>query len=397
MTGAEQGRESSSPAWDLFFLLPDLNVPKPTPFDAGVVRICAGDDPILEQLQVNPANATARQMLGAFRGQFGKPYTPGCLIVSAEAPARAREAGTLRAFRNCCAIATILPAYEGGQWQPKFADHFDIYTLAPGKSGSIVTNDAIVQGLPEQRGFMGQCSPLIQTPWNFRCRPSNRLLTRLLRAWAQCYLLRRRWRPLQRLFRSLEVALHASRFPTDSLMSVHDAGLRVVVWVSAFEILLHPGGGRIRLPQVLAHLHSLPWVDARLRHRRYRITYRNVPTSVSLPEAIYYDLYMARNDFTHGNEIPSQALWFRRNRGLGYLLRLAPPLYRAVLEHQLDVLVPPPNVQPPPAGPLGWFLTPKGQRYLRETGKEWADRTGTESALLKSVHPSKRARDPKEK
>jgi hypothetical protein len=389
MTGADEARGGSSPAWDLFFLLPNLNVPKPTPFDAGVVRICAGDDPILDRLQVNPGNTTARQMLGAFRDQYGKPYIPGCLIVSAEAPARVREATALRAFRNCCAVATILPAYEGGQWQPKFADHFDIYPLGPGKNGSIVTNDAIVQGLSEQHGFIGQCSPSIQMPWNFQCRPSKRLLTRLFQAWTQCYLLKRRRRLLQRLFRSLAIALHASRFPTDSLISVHDAGLRLVVWVSAFEILLHPRGGRIALPVVLAYLRSLSWLDRRLPRRCYRITYPNVPRSVSISEAIYFDLYKARNDFAHGNEVPSHALRFRRNRRLGYLPHVAPPLYRVVLEHQLGHFLPAQNVQPPPAGSLRWFLTPRGKRYLRESGTEWADRTGTESALLRCGHPSK--------
>ncbi len=373
--------------WDLFFFLPNIDVPVPTPFDGGIIQLCAGRDPILGQLHPSRANDTAAQMLRRFRTQFGERYMPACLIVQHRAPSPSREAQTLRSFRNLCAIATILRAYQGGQWQPTFSDHFDIYPLAPARSGWVVTNDAIVRGLQQRRGFSGQPSPLIQTPSSFTCQPTQRLFARLRYAWRLCYLRKRRRGELLRLFRSIEIALHASGFPTDSLLSVHDAGLRLVLWVSAFEILLHPGGGRIRLAAVLAFLRNLKWNDRRLAHKRYPVRYTGVPPRISLPEVIYYDLYMARNDFTHGNEVPVNRLWFRSNKGLAQLRELAPLLYWKALEQRLNSLFPAQNVQPPPHAPVQWLLTSQGRRYLQQQAGEWADMRGVEQALLRGARP----------
>ncbi len=367
--------------WDLLFFLPNIDIPVPSPFDGSMIRLCAGRDPILEELHPSPGNNRAARMLQQFQTQFGQRYMPACLIVRHESRPRSTEAETLRSFRNLCAISTILPAYRRGQWQPAFSDHFDIYPLAAARSGWIVSNDAIVRDLNPSRRFTGQPSPLIQNPSNFSCQPSVRLFDRLRHAWRLCYFRRRRRNELLRLFRSLEIALHASRFPTDSLLSVHDAGLRLVLWVSAFEILLHPGGGRIRLPAVLAFLRNVSWNEQGLAHKRYSVAYQGMPPRVSLPEAIYYDLYMARNDFTHGNEVPANRLWFRRNRRLAKLRQQAPLLYWKVLDHRLNSLFPAQNPQPPRHAPVQWFLTPQGRRYIQQRAAGWADMRGIEETL----------------
>jgi hypothetical protein len=41
------------------------------------------------------------------------------------------------------------------------------------------------------------------------------------------------------VFRSLEVAFQANRFPSDGLSSINDIGTRIGLWVSAFEVLFH--------------------------------------------------------------------------------------------------------------------------------------------------------------
>jgi hypothetical protein len=77
---------AAAPSWDLLFLLPHVNIARPSPFDAGVVRLVAGNDPTLAGLRATPPNETGRRMLAAFSGQFGEGYTPGCLIVDSNAP-----------------------------------------------------------------------------------------------------------------------------------------------------------------------------------------------------------------------------------------------------------------------------------------------------------------------
>jgi hypothetical protein len=161
----------------------------------------------------------------------------------------------------------------------------------------------------------------------------------------------------------------------------------LVLWVSAFEVLLHPGRGRIGLAAVLAFLRNLKWNDRGLAHKRYSVRYTGVPPRISLPEVIYYDLYMARNDFTHGNEVPVNRLWFRGNKGLAQLRELAPLLYWKTLEQRLDSLFPAQSVQPPPHAPDQWLLTPQGRRYLQQEAAEWADMRGVERALLRGARP----------
>jgi hypothetical protein len=372
----------AAPSWDLLFVLPHANIPTPSPFNAGVVQLVAGNDPILAGLRDNPGNTTGRRMLDAFRGQKGQPYVPACLILDSNAPNQAKTAEALRAFRNISAVATILRSYANGPLAPQFSDHFDIYPLAPGNDGSIVTTNAIVRGIDDPDDFAGQCSPLIQIPWQFTCQPYQRLLGRLVQAWQRCYATGRRRRSLLQLFRALEIAFHACRFPSDSLMSVHDAGVRLVLWISAFEILLHPGGQqRIGLPSVLSLIRNLPWQDPQLSRRRYKVTYRNVPPRISLPEVVYYDLYMARNDFGHGNRISRQALRLRRSARAGSLLQLAPLIFRPVLEQRLDMWLPRLRPQPPSNAALRWLLTKAGRRYMQDRAQEWGERPPAEAAL----------------
>jgi len=376
---------AAQPTWDLLFILGNLHIPVPTPFNDQSICLCAGNDPIVQALHPSPGNATAQHMLGQFRTQFGAVYTPACLLVRRGARARVRQAATLRAFRNCCAAATVLPAYRGGHLQPAYSDHFDIYPLAAGHSGMIVSNSAITQGIHPSQGFQGQSSPSVGSPTNFVCRPSARLLERLLHAWNLCYLSRRRRRELVRLYRSLEIAMHAARFPTDSLLSEHDAGLRLVLWVSAFEVLLHPGAQRIRLPTVLATIRGLTWQNHAVTRQRYPVLYAGVPPVLSLPEAIYYDLYMARNDFAHGNRLPARRLWFRRDRRRSLLSDLAPLLYWKVLDQGLDVIFPRQAIQPPPNAPAGWLQTARGAQYMQQHAARWQDFRGVESALLRGA------------
>ena len=320
-------------------------------------------------------------MLASFRDQYGKPYLPACLIVRSGAPSAVTTADALRAFRDSCGLSTILPAYEGGRSGIGFSNHFEIYPLSPGKSGRIVTNDAIVQGLHEPAGFSGQCSPLIQHPDHFTCTPSGRLLERLFKAWEFCYVRRRKRRALQRVFRSVGIAFHGCRFPADSLMLVYDVGLRLAVWVSAFEVLLHPGDkARVDLAEVLKNLGAVSWEIGCLSHKRY--TVRNHPHRVSLPEAICVDLYGARNTFLHGNPIPRRSLVCRRFRPARYLSTIAPLLYRVLLERQLNFLVPTREVRPSGRASSRWLRTKAGRRYIAQERNAWSDRGRTEKALL---------------
>lgn len=63
--------------------------------------------------------------------------------------------------------------------------------------------------------------------------------------------------------RSLDMAYHASLLPTLSDTSFYDVGRLISLWVSAFEILVHPGGnGVAKRDRVLALLERTSWQRA---------------------------------------------------------------------------------------------------------------------------------------
>ena len=56
------------------------------------------------------------------------------------------------------------------------------------------------------------------------------------------------------LFRSLNMANEAGRIPALTAATFYDVGRSLALWVSAYEILAHPGGtGRIELCYCLCH------------------------------------------------------------------------------------------------------------------------------------------------
>jgi hypothetical protein len=119
----------------------------------------------------------------------------------------------------------------------------------------------------------------------------------------------------------------------------YDFGVSVALWVSAFEILVHPGkNGKSDLPAVLALVSKARFNDRVLKRRR-RITYRNQTLSGNAAEFLYWRLYMARNDFLHGNPVtPNDALYKTpKQKGRATLLNhLAPLLYQVVLLSYFD-------------------------------------------------------------
>lgn len=337
---------TAAPSWHLFFVLPNLCPKVPSPFVTDFLAICSGKDPLLQLVASTPGDATSLAMLGKYRSWFGKAYVPGCVLVRSDAPDAVRQAETLRAFRNVCAAATITSsaarALTGGQWLPLYSDFFVFASHVAGKSGWIQNMDGPVGGMNDDvENFVGQCGGQIDMPDAFSVSADPVLLKRLFAAWDLYCLKKKRRGEMLPIFRSLEVAFHAARFPSDGLSSINDAGTRVGLWVSALEILAHPGaGGKADKEKVQTVLGNAELRSKPLKRRRYRVSYAKKPYTVALPGRIYEDLYAARNAFMHGNPVEGRDLQFWRSLKRPSLMRLAPLLYNLALRATLDRLIP---------------------------------------------------------
>ena len=74
------------------------------------------------------------------------------------------------------------------------------------------------------------------------------------------------------------------------------------------------------------------WKDLRLKHRRYKVSYRNTLHRVGVPEKLYTQLYELRNSFAHGNPIRQSELKPLGKKNMNFsFVQIAPVLFRAAL------------------------------------------------------------------
>jgi hypothetical protein len=169
-------------------------------------------------------------------------------LVHAEAPPSFGEVTTIAGFRDLIAISAVAYNRALALCHPRghrvmFGDAFAIYPWMLDKDyEDLIGNTPAILGTHEVAKFKGQCSPAI-----FRTAPDGRdldqpLLSKLLHRWRRRYETSRPdWADMA-LFRSLNMAYHASLLPTATDTTFYGVGRLAALWVSAFEILVHPVG-----------------------------------------------------------------------------------------------------------------------------------------------------------
>jgi hypothetical protein len=334
--------------WRLLAFLPNLTFRADSPFVSDHLCICSTRDQRLHSLTLTAADRTAALMARSFETWFGAHYAPSCLLVREDAPKVCLNADVLRAFRNVCALATITYStarlLTGGQWLPAWGDFFLFASHVPNRDGSIGNTDGPVRGWEDDaQKFRGRCAGQIDAPEGFAVDCDRVLLPRLLKAWHGYHLARPREIRLLPLFRSLEVAFQASRFPSDGFSSINDIGTRIGLWVSAFEVLFHPQTGSVNKRIVQLALTRTRPNDARLRRNLYRCTWGRPQQTfrIAFPALVYDELYRARNAFMHGNPVTARDLLFRQSRRYPPLLVLAPMIYNVALRAYIGATYPP--------------------------------------------------------
>jgi hypothetical protein len=132
----------------------------------------------------------------------------------------------------------------------------------------------------------------------------------------------------------MRVPASGSRYPT-----IHELGVGVGLWVSAFEILAHPWRRNANLGIVLDLLGEATWSGAEIAATRYQVEYpRNNVRRVNYVQKLYSELYVARNDYLHGNDVTPRNLFPARRANGPTLLYIAPLIYRAALDAHLPEL-----------------------------------------------------------
>lgn len=150
--------------------------------------------------------------------------------------------------------------------------------------------------------LFAQPHPAVLYPEHQRLELDQPLLDAMLRLFVD----RRAPKALRtKIFRAVHAGFAASRAPFTHLGGTLDHGLPLCLWVTAFEVLAHPGGpGDVRPEHVHELLRQVPWPAPALRRKgRSEVpakgTRKPLPGG-TVPVQLYSRLYRARCAFLHG-------------------------------------------------------------------------------------------------
>jgi hypothetical protein len=370
---------SSSDNWKFCFLLHNLELK--AAFESEFMAIVPNNDARLAKIIAD--EPLVAPLIQNFTDQQGKQKCPCALIGRTDAPHQIGSLEGIIGFRNIFALSCLLYAWPQTIGSrnvsfPQWSDFFDFYPMRPSKDGTFLhTLSPAIDGgcLPEK--FKGQVSPNLPPDVNsLKFQPDDQILPLLLDVWKKEFAETNSpdWTRTV-LFRSLEMAYQAARLPSNSRYTIYDFGTPIALWVSAFEVLVHPGmlpdgkKGKADIEKVMNLLGQALWRDLRLKHTEHQI--KNL-VNVNLVQKLYGELYEARNDFLHGNQVDHSRLFCFRNEHRRSLIEIAPVIYKVALGCS-----------------LGQFGDTRTTSDGQPNYKEHFERSALENALLATLEDRK--------
>jgi hypothetical protein len=342
--------------WTPILALPNLDMR--CAIECEFAAIVSPVDSRVEQLRKD--HPTLTEFLGKFSSQFRQQCWPALLILRSDAPDTCRTAEAVTAFRDLVSLSAIplararsLHSDSGEPLVYSTAFQFYPWMLDSGYQNLIMTNSASlsVHLLSE---FEGQSFPE-QSQTSLMERDIDIPLAKaLLERWVTRFPRASTAWGDRALFRSLNVANEAARIPALVAPTIYDVGRTLALWVSAFEIVAHPGGtGRSNLATVAAMIEKVKWLDPTLAAATHNVVIGKKATPRPLATWVCKKIYGLRNDYLHGNEVAGPSL---RLNGKS-IIDFAACLYRLVLTGFLDLKFNEPMPPPDDAEATGNFIS----------------------------------------
>jgi len=326
--------------WTCIAVLPNIRADDPV--EGGRIALASALDGRVA------AAVTRHPSLGDFLSRFYDTHnnriTPSVLLWDTATESDLPPFEAVCGFRDAVAVSHVLLARAGtmiASYPPptQWMDSFSIFPwMLTRDYQDIACNTPAVRGLHNIKSFRGQIVPeLVERSLSARDldRP---LFNALIQKWKEVYLQGADTHAHTALFRSLNMAFRAGAIPGGIDATAYDYGRSLALWVSAFEILAHPGGdGKADLLKVYALLEKAPYEIRKVSDAQYgAYDNRNKQAAPrNLACWLYGEIYQARNDFLHGNPLPPDRLLIKASHR--HLLSYAPPLFRVALSATLDV------------------------------------------------------------
>ena len=341
--------------WLPVFALPNVALDKAV--ETNVVALVPPQDTRIKRLRRE--QPTFSQFLRHFSDNFGVRFEPALLLLKTDAPKMFFDIGALSSFRNLIALSAILQnrALEIRHPQSHRAVFGEVFAFYPWMLDKhyehLIGQTPALLGIHQVCKLKAQSSPALSRPKVTVSSLDAPLLDDLLQRWERRYRAEQpNWLD-EKIFRSLNMAYHASLMPALSDATFLDAGRLIALWVSALEILVRPEDREVRREHVLNLLDKAHWERSVLNERSYTVGRKN-PVERTLAAWLCDRLYECRNDFLHGNPVDRKSIRLpNTNRSI---FEYAAPLYRIALAETLKLRLtkPEPSLSDPKA--FGEFI-----------------------------------------
>lgn len=324
--------------WTAIGALPNIDM-RPGYFAGDYMAVAGAYDDRYRDAIANGPNL--HRFLSTFEGSHGQRLRPSILIRSDAYPDRPTSEA-ISSFMDIVIACVVLDVrVRTVTWRrnvgPFYADSFEIYPWMIDPEGKrLVAQNAALWAVHELDKFRGTASAAVPVQEVGHEPAHPRLFKQLYAIWKSRFIDGHDDWTSRAILRSLKMATSALRLssPTGSTESFYDYGRILSLWVSAFEILVHPGAtGRATRQRVLNLLKSIPWQSRMAMEELHPADFGggNI-ADVRLANALYVKMNDLRNDFLHGNPVEPEK--FRLENGT-WILSFPATIFRMALSTML--------------------------------------------------------------
>lgn len=318
--------------WAPGFIIPSISMGGP--IESSHYALVSCNDP--RAMQVRRAHKEFDTFIHRFFDEFGNQLAPSILMVREGEPdliGMEQACG----FRDAVALSCVCKARAQRLVYPhsrafQFSSWFDFHPwITSANYAGITASTPAFRDSNKAENFQGHADANLPHTQLDPHDADQSLLAALLGYWERRFITHpTAWRSIA-LFRSLNMAYAASQLPSGPDMTHYALGRSVGLWISAFEILAHPGpNGDVGFRDIYQMLKSIHWRDADLTTLHHDAYDGKGKTALNaLPCWIYGELFRARNDFMHGRPVALDRLVVSSSGQ--NLYNFAAPLYRACL------------------------------------------------------------------
>ncbi len=327
-----------APKWTALGALPSINMSTDC-FGGDYMALVGVHDTRYADAIANGPNLHI--FLSKFEGNHGERLKPSLLIRS-DAFADRPNSEAISSFMDIVIACVVLDVrVRTVTWLrnvgPFYSDSFELYPWMISPDGKrLVAGNAAHWAVHELERFRGAASAAVPVQEVGQEPAHPRFFKQLQEIWKSVFIDGRDDWTSRAILRSLKMATSALRLssPTGSTESFYDYGRIISLWVSAFEILVHPGAtGRATRQRVLDLLNAIPWQSGAMREEAHPADFGNGKVAkVRLANALYTRMNELRNDFLHGNPVEQEK--FRLDNGT-WIISYPAALFRMALSSML--------------------------------------------------------------